>query len=260
MPKALKIGIGLVALLAGAYLALDRIPARLPASAFQERGRNPQQSVPVDLDKIARHSVNAAGTIKRSRDPGAAATDPFPQLKRSRAGMPLDGDPFVAASAEEQAWLDRNGFPNRDQLQTYAAASDALLAQAAANGDDVAKVTLDGRRLAQGDAQAAADLWNAGVEGSGYALGTLAAFLGGSQTYGDPGSAYALSRLAEMRGDYRQALGRDFVVRSPLSPTDRLQAEGLALRLLADYQQARRMRFGPTAAMVDPRPIAPPGP
>lgn len=184
-------------------------------------------------------------------------SDPFPGVRKDRRGMSLQDDPFMPTSIEEQRWLDRNGFPNKDQLYIYTTATDEALAQAAAIGDKVAGIMLDGRKLIQGDPEAKNNLWNAAANGSGFALTTLAGFLGGSRTDGDPAEAYAISRVAEMRGDYRQALTRDMIVQKPLDPAARLEAEARAMNLFNNLTQTRRARFGPNVPTVDPRPIAP---
>lgn len=210
-----------------------------------------------ELISIARSTVmHARARLEESDDaPRPTASVHFPGVRISRAGMPLEGDPFVATSVEEQRWLDRNGYPNSEQLEAYSAATDAVLAASAAEGDQIAQVVLDGRRLIGGDPTAVADLWSAAVDGSGYALSTLAAYMGGSQKYGDPKSAYAISRVAEMRGDFRQALGRDFLLRKPLTPMERLEAEAEAIQLFNELVEARKRRYGPNAVLVDPRPI-----
>lgn len=210
-------------------------------------------------DVASSAATNPQRNSEKSKLPSLAGRH-FPGVPHSRSGLPLDGDVFIATSVEEQAWLDRNGYPNSKQLQAYANASDAMLAAAASDGDRVAKVILDGRRLIAGDLDASTSLWDAAVDGSGFALGTLAGYFGGSQKDGDPKSAYALSRVAEMRGDYRQALSRDLLVRKPLTPTERLEAESQAMKLFQELSSARRGRYGPNVSLVDPRPISQNGP
>ena len=96
-------------------------------------------------------------------------------------------------------------------------------------------------------------LWDEAAGGSAFALTTLAAYLGGARD-GDPVSAYAISRVVEMRGDYRQALGRDVLLRKPLSPIQRLEAEAQAQKMFSALRDAREKRFGKGNA-VDPRPM-----
>ena len=135
------------------------------------------------------------------------ALSPFAHIPQTRDGMPFEDDPFIAESIEEQRWLDRNGFPNARQWAAYSQAPDGLLQQAAASGDTVAGVTLDARRLAQGEQEAAGRLMDAGRKGSLFAVSTLQAYVS-SPHGGDPVLGYALGRLMEMKGDSRVAAGR----------------------------------------------------
>lgn len=188
---------------------------------------------------------------------GSIATGhPFPGVPRSRQKLPLEGDPFAPTSTEEQEWLDRNGFPNAEQVHVYSTASDAALEQAAAAGDLVAQVMLDGRRLMTGDREAEARLMAVGAAGSNYALTTLAGFLGRPGPGGEPARAYSLTRVAEMLGDYKIGLVRDLIVRKPLDPSARLEAEAEALKMYRNIVDERRKRQGPKAAIVDPRPLS----
>lgn len=190
------------------------------------------------------------------RDSGAQfKVHPFPAVLRSRSGLPMEDDPFAPSSRAEQVWLDRNGYPNAEQLMVYFQATDQALEQAASLGDVVAVVELAGRRLMQGDLSAQKTLFSAAVDGSGYALAKLAAFQGGSLEHGDPIEAYALIKLAEMRGDYKAALTRDVVVQQALDPKQRLVAEARALELYDHFVKMRRARYGPEASLVDPRPV-----
>lgn len=59
------------------------------------------------------------------------AFDPFQQVPKTRMGLPLEDDPFVAESEEERRWLDRNGYPNAVQWESYTQASDYELSLAA---------------------------------------------------------------------------------------------------------------------------------
>lgn len=202
-------------------------------------------------------ALNAPRTSEVStRTAGATAMHPFHGVPRSRRNLPLDGDPFAPSSAEEQEWLDRNGFPNAEQVHVYSTASDAALEQAAAAGDLVAQVMLDGRRLMTGDRHAEARLMAAAAAGSNYALTTLAGYLGRPSPGGEPARAYALTRVAEMLGDYKIGLVRDVLVSKPLDPSVRLKAEADALKIYKNIVDERRKRRGPQAAIVDPRPLS----
>ncbi|WP_141481001.1 hypothetical protein [Marilutibacter maris] len=165
--------------------------------------------------------------------------------------MSLRDDPFLAESREEQKWLDRNGYPNRIQLERYNQASDYMLEQAANGGDTVADVVLQGRRLSGSQIDLAAErLMELARDGSGFALSTLSAFMAGSSK-GSPEIGYALSRVAEMRGDSRMALGRDAMFRRPLTPEQKLQGEAEALRLFNEMRSSSKVG----KAFVDPRPV-----
>jgi hypothetical protein len=187
---------------------------------------------------------------------GIATDHPFPGVSRSRRELPLEGDPFAPTSKEEQEWLDRNGFPNAEQVHAYSTSSDAALEQAVAAGDLVAQVELDGRRVRMGDRVAQARLMAATAAGSNYALTTLAVYLGRPGPGGEPARAYALTRVAEMLGDYKMGLLRDFIVSKPLDPSTRLKAEAEALKMYQNIVDERRKRQGPAAAIVDPRPLS----
>lgn len=139
--------------------------------------------------------------------PSKSLPHPFPEIPKSRRGLPLENDPFLAESPAEQEWLDRNGYPNAKQWKAYSLAPDVQLLQATQAGDSVAEVMLNGRKLAAGDPSAKEELLLASVEGSGFALQIYSAYMAGSGSGGNPQTAYALSRVAEMRGDYRLARG-----------------------------------------------------
>lgn len=189
--------------------------------------------------------IPVTGGKPQLRDP----IDPFPRVPKSRNGLPLAGDPFIAQSPQEQAWLDRNGYPNAQQLAAYSAASDLELEQAAAHGDSVAAVQLAARQLARGDHSASGKLMTAGANGSSYALSLLASYMA-SATRGNPELGYALSRVLEMRGDWRAPLTRDIMFREPLSPAGKMRAEVEALKLFQqlDGGSGRQPR-------TDPRPL-----
>lgn len=178
---------------------------------------------------------------------------PFPSVPKSRSGLPLEGDPFTATSQAEQAWLDRNGYPNAEQWETYSQASDGLLLAAASAGDAVAKSMLDNRRLIAGDQSALEDILADGAEGSLFSLDMASSFLAGS-TKGDPITGYALSRVVEMKGNVRVAMGRDAMFRNPLDPIQRMEAEAKALAIYKSLNAANKLKRR-AVAVVDPRPI-----
>lgn len=176
------------------------------------------------------------------------AKHPFPRVPRTRAGLSLEADPFVAESVEEQRWLDRNGYPNQKQLEAYTAASNYDLEAAVAAGDQVAAVTLASRKLPTGDAAAGAELMAHAAKGSSYALSLLAAYHAGSRN-GNPSLAYSLLRLAELRGDWRAAFARSQMP-FELDSMQRATAEAEALRMFREMQQNAGSRN-----VIDPRPV-----
>lgn len=206
----------------------------------------------VALAKAANVSPVPASARVRAQKPSA-----FANIPNSRVGLSLVKDPFGASSIEEQRWLDRNGYPNEKQWLTYKTASDSLIAQAAESGDKIAVIELDARRLMKGDQTGRDGLMKAAVEGSQYALETLASYLASSSS-GDPKSAYMLYRYGEMRGNLQLGMPRDLLVEK-LSPTARLEAEASALKLFTASSNAQRARLSPGARFVDPRPIGPKG-
>jgi hypothetical protein len=177
--------------------------------------------------------------------------DPFFRVPKTRNGLPLEGEHFIAESVQEQRWLDRNGYPNTQQMATYSAASNMTLEQAAASGDNVAEVMLTARQLAHGDPKAAGKLMTAGMNGSSYALSTLASYLAGGK-HGNPELGYAVSRVVELRGDWRAGITRDFMFRVPLTPLQKTRAEGEAIRMLDSFR-----KHSPINPYVDPRPLRP---
>ncbi|PPT92389.1 hypothetical protein XthCFBP4691_04005 [Xanthomonas theicola] len=166
--------------------------------------------------------------------------------------MSFENDPGYAESKAEQRWLDRHGFPNEKQLEAYMVAPEALLKQASAAGDKVAQTILDARLLPT-DPLAQQRLVEAGAEGDLFALNMLASYQGGSPN-GDPVAAYAVSRVAEMRGDARAAITRDLMISMPLTTDQRMLAEAEALRLNETINQMYRAKHG-TAPVLDKRPI-----
>lgn len=182
-----------------------------------------------------------------------ATVDPFSGVPKTRKGLPFDDDPFVAESLQEQQWLDRNGYPNAKQWATYSAASDLVLEVAAASGDNVASVMLAARQLARGDTEASGRLMTAGMSGSSFALSLLAAYLANGKN-GNPELGYAVSRLIELRGDWRSGIMREEMYRTPLSPMQKVRAESEAMKLLNDFRSLSGVQL-----YIDPRPPGPRG-
>ena len=180
-----------------------------------------------------------------------APIDPFPNVPKDRSNQPLQGDPFIAESAQEQRWLDRNGYPNAEQWKAYSTASDLALEQAAAHGDSVAEVMLTGRQLAKGDSKATEKLITAGSNGSTFALSLLASYMANGK-HGNPEMGYALSRLIELRGDWRAGITRDMMFRSTLTAEQRVRGEAEAIRLLHAFS-----RGAGAQTYLDPRPLSP---
>lgn len=185
----------------------------------------------------------------------AGAPDPFPALPKTRAGLPFEGDPFGPTSVEEQRWLDRNGYPNAERWSAYSRASESVLNQAASAGDDAARVMLGIRRLEKGDLEARDDLLASAVEGSGFALDAYASFLAGSASQGDPAAAYVLSRVAEMRGDHRQAVFREFFLKKQPTQQQRLEWGVEALALYSSMHSLHKELYGQSRSWTDSRPV-----
>lgn len=181
-----------------------------------------------------------------------ATMDPFSLVPKTREGLPLDNDPFVAESPQEQRWLDRNGYPNAKQWMAYSAAPDMVLEQAATAGDGIADVMLAARQLAHGDIRASGKLMVAGMNGSSFALSLLAAYLASGKN-GNPELGYAVSRVIELRGDWRAGIMRDVMFRVPLSPEQKFRAENKAAQLFNDFKAHSRVQ-----PYVDPRPLSAP--
>ncbi len=181
----------------------------------------------------------------------ARPAHPFPQVPRTREGLTGEVEVFGGDSEEEARWLDRHGFPNAVQWRQYPAASDALLEQAAAAGDGVARTLLDERRL-RTDPDAQTRLLLAGAEGNLYALQVLSAYK--ARPKGEVGEAYAISRVAEMRGDVMLSLSRPVVFAGRLSQVDQMTAEAEALVLNHHLNQIYRQKYGVDPPAIEPRP------
>lgn len=162
------------------------------ATVPESRPSKPDATTPKDAHAHVAESyfLPITGGKPRQRAP----MDPFFRVPRTRNGMPLAGDQFVAESVEEQRWLDRHGYPNSQQWAAYSRASDLELEQAAAHGDSVAAVFLASHQLARGDPAASGRLMTAGMNGSSFAIHELSAYLTGARN-GNPELGYALSRV-----------------------------------------------------------------
>lgn len=226
--------------------------ANAPSSALGER------EVTFPPPVVSEPDTNATGAAISSGPPTTALPSldhPFADLPRSRAGLALDDDPFGAKSQLDQEWLDRNGYPNTLQWYAYSGSSDEDLQRAADFGDSIARTMLDGRRLAQGEPAALADLLQQGANGSAFALELAASTFAGSGAHADPVMAYTLYRTLELRGNYSAALARESTVGGALDPIQRLEAEGNALELYNSLTAGRQNSAG-LPCQVDPRPIS----
>lgn len=177
---------------------------------------------------------------------------PFPEVPLTRDGMDFEDDPGFAESRAEQQWLDLHGYPNLKQWQAYSVAPNEQLREAAAAGDGVAGAMLDGRLLST-DPKAQERLVDAGVDGNLFALQLLASYHAGSRD-GDPVAAYAVSRVSELRGDLRAAIGREVMLPAPLTPHQRLLGEAEAMRLNEEMNRIYFEKHGTPAEFL-PRPI-----
>ena len=209
-------------------------------SGAQAPGGTGQASTPAGL--AATPSVEAAPTAS-TRPP-----HPVPDLARTRESLEIAQDPFSSGHPEERRWLDQHGFPNGAQWTRYQQASDAELDQAARAGDTVAATMLDGRRLGA-DPTAESRLLAAGADGDLFALSLLSSWKAGAHAAGIP-EAYAISRVAEMRGDLTAALHREMMLGARLSGDQRLLAEAEALHLNLHLNALYRQKHG-----VDPPPV-----
>lgn len=239
---------------------LARRPADAPQAVEQS---DPALAVPAAMGKAAHESAEARRRGSR-QDHFTPVTggppqpivgiDPFPGVPKSRIGLPMGSDPFTAQSREEQQWLDRNGYPNEQQWQAYTVAADVTLEAAAAHGDSIAAVMLAARQFAHGDPQASGKLLTAGAHGSGFALSMLASHLDTSKQFGNPELGYAISRLAELRGDWRIGFVREGMFAHALSSEQKTRANAKALEMLAEFSKRN-----PAWSQPDPRPWPPTG-
>lgn len=232
----------IAATVVGTYILRGPAARDAPDSSAASLRQAEEQSVDGRPDEAA------SSVAPQSSSGVRAVPHPLPAVPKSRAGLPMDNDPFIAESIAEQRWLDRNGYPNADQWREYTVASDAVLEQASAAGDTVARAMLDSRALMRGDQDAMNRLMGAAEEGSAFAMALLSSYMASSPK-GDPKFGYALSRVLEMRGDYRAAIGREGMFPRALSPAERTAAEADALVIMERLKANYRGR-----AFVDPRP------
>ncbi len=199
------------------------------------------------------HQVIEAHPVAGSNYPTSLTPrHPFPEVPLTREGMDFEDDPGFAESRAEQQWLDLHGYPNLEQWQAYSVAPNEKLREAAAAGDGVAGAMLDGRLLST-DPKAQERLVDAGVDGNLFALQLLASYQAGSRD-GDLVAAYAVSRVSELRGDLRAAIGREVMLPAPLTPDQRLLGEAEAMRLNEEMNRMHFEKHGTPAEFL-PRPI-----
>lgn len=116
----------------------------------------------------------------------------------------------------------------------------------------MAGVMLDARLLGE-DPKAQERLVEAGVDGNLFALQAVASYQAGSRN-GDPVAAYAVSRVSEMRGDLRAAIGREVMMPKPLTAEQRMVGEAEAIRLNETMNKRYFDKYGVPAEFI-PRPI-----
>lgn len=217
----------------------------------------PNAAASVSAETVATKTPGVAGGhadhAADDRTASPAARHPFPEVPTTRNGLELESDPFLASSVEEQAWLDRNGYPNNEQWSALLTASDMQLMAAAQAGDVAAAALHAQRRLIAGDETAIDDMIELGAKGSIFSLELLSSALAGPRA--DPVMGYALSRVVEMRGNYRVALGRDMMFSTPLNASQRLDAEQLAMEFYSRIEAIQRQTGDSSHPTVDPRPL-----
>lgn len=243
-PHMGMVALALFSVLALAYALLaseDKAKADTVRVAERDRVEN---EIPTPMK--ASQSVDPEDPDRlRPGQPRRPATSPFSHLPQSRTGLPLEDDRFIAESAEEQSWLDRNGYPNNVKLAAMTTASDDLLRAAADAGDGHARDFLDSRALTKKDPEAQGRLLDSARRGSLYAASLLAGFELGTRD-GDKSLAYSLHRFQEMRGDSRASIMRDLVFEGRLTALERAHAEVEALRF---------SNTSTVETFYDPRPV-----
>lgn len=189
---------------------------------------------------------STAGHTSDPKHVPRAASNPFPEVPRSRDAIQLTDDPFDGRTDAERRWLDKHGYPNTLQWNAYNLASDGLLEQTAQSGDRTAQTLLDARRLP--DKEALDRLMLSAVDGNMFALQMVASHYASTGKAGNS-NAYAISRVLEMRGDPSAAVSRELMFNPPLELDERMHGEAEALQLNATlndiYQQKYESHFQP---------------
>lgn len=193
---------------------------------------------------------DSAGIDKKS-----IGIDPFSNVAKSRVGLAFETDPFSPKSKEEQAWLDRHGYPNAEQWREYNVASDTQLEQAALNGDVVAETLLNARLLNLGDESAETALLYSAALGNTFALEMLSSSMATGKNGLDPIDGYAFSRVAEMRGNLTLGIGREMFFPTRLNSSQRVEAEARALNYFNILTEVQKEIQGKNAITIDPRPL-----
>lgn len=254
---ALSITIG-----AGVYLAraanedrrsiANEVLPRVASPSDQTAPKNGQATVAQKKAAVSAYRLGESRKQKTTQGPGAA--DPFPEIAKTRTGLSMEDDPYGPRSRAEQEWLDRNGFPNAQQILEYQRASDLQLEQAANAGDRVAETFLNARKLGAGDSSAEGALLHAGALGNTFALDMLSSVLSGPGPLQDVVDGYAFSRVAEMRGDFTRSLAR--MARPEIDAFSKYEGEIRAMAYLKLIIEIQREEQGNSAVTFDPRPIS----
>jgi len=245
-----------------AISVLVLVAGAIGVTVLKREGRDPEstgEALPTDSQLVLRASslkdaerpvVPSAESASSGAEP--AASNPFPNVPRSRSGMSLEDDPFAPQSVDEQNWLDRHGYPNARQWETYSQLSDGLLQVAADSGDLVAKTMLDARGLP--DRAAVDKLLLSAANGDDFALQLLSARLAAVPGEGNLIDAYAVARVSEMRGNTSAAITRESMFSSSLTPEQRMRGEANAVLLNSTLNSLYEKKFG-TKYPVDFRPV-----
>jgi hypothetical protein len=188
-------------------------------------------------------------------DKKTTAIDPFSNIPKSRDNLDFETDPFYPKSKDEQAWLDRHGYPNAEQWREYNVASDTQLEQAALSGDVVAETLLNARLLNRGDESAETALLYSAALGNTFALEMLSSTLASGGKSSNPIDAYAFSRVAEMRGNLTLGMGREMFFPVRLNSSQRVEAEARALNYFNMLLEVQKQIQGNNATTIDLRPI-----
>lgn len=215
-------------------------------------GRLSENEAPAAKSQAAKDDQAATSTTGQEKT-ATGARHPFPELPRSRAGLPMEDDPFTATTVAEQQWLDRHGYPTLQLWIALQGASDLQLEQAAQAGDRSAKAILSQRRLMAGEADAADDLLEQGALGNTFALELLSSTYAGPLN--DPFAGYVMSRVVELRGNVRAGFARDVMFNEPLAPAQRAEAEQEAAQIFQQLIKVQKKLRGTNVPSVDPRPI-----